>query len=241
MADELTARAASLLRDARDRVRDGRDGPRLEDVLVELSRCAPSGSAAWTFAVCELAERRMSREPWQAAVLARRATQARPDEHRGWGLLGLAQSLLGHHRFAVRAYDEALRLQPSNPWYAHNLGHLYDVALAQPKRALPLLRTAREVLAGWSEVPGVDLGRARQEVTASLAHALLGIGEPARAREVMRDLMRGAPRPAHHELYAAILAAEEEALAVVANQPPDSTSTPTRRRRVVRRARTATA
>ena len=217
MPGELTAETEALWRDVEDRVGDGRDGPRLRPMLVELARKAPEGSRAWAYACCELAERIMGEEPWHASVMARRVTRACPEDHRGWGLLGLASSLLGHHRYAVVAYRRALRLQPTNPWYAHNLGHLLDVVLGDPKRALPLLQSAYVTLHDWesSAVDGIQLERARQEVTSSLAHALLASGDVPSARALMKQVVRGAARPEHHELYREIIAREEAAVDAV--------------------------
>lgn len=238
MAGELTAETEALWRDVEDRVDDGRDGPRLRPLLVELARRAPEGSRAWAYACCELAERVMDEEPWHASVLARRVTRACPEEHRGWGLLGLSSSLLGHHRFAVVAYRRALRLQPKNPWYAHNLGHLLDAVLDDPQRALPLLQSAYVTLAGWEEshVDGLQLERARQEVTSSLAHALLSSGDVPSARALMKEVVRGTARPEHHELYREILAREEAALRAVTDEL-DVAEVPRRRPRKRRHTR----
>ncbi|MEZ4446481.1 MAG: hypothetical protein R3B72_45805 [Polyangiaceae bacterium] len=180
--------------------------------LVELRRRAPEGSAPWAFASVELAERTVSFDPWRASALAHGVTRVCPEDHRAWGLLGLAQSLLGHHRFAIHAYHQALDLRPNNPWYAHNLGHLYDIALDEPETAIPWLTRAREGLAAMPVSRGLDLDKARREVAASLAHALLGVGQASQAREVMREVMTGGPGPAHHELYREILAREDAAL-----------------------------
>lgn len=240
MPGELTAETEALWRDVEDRVDDGRDGPRLRPMLVELARRAPEGSRAWAYACCELAERVMGEEPWHASVLARRVTRACPDEHRGWGLLGLSSSLLGHHRFAVVAYRRALGLQPKNPWYAHNLGHLLDAVLGDPERALPLLQSAYVTLHGWetSTVEGLQLERARQEVTSSLAHALLSSGDVPSARALMKEVVRGAARPEHHELYREILAREEEAVhALSEGDDLDAVAPPRRRARKRRHTR----
>ena len=87
---------------------------------------------------------------------ARRA----PADDGAWAVLGLAQSLLGNYRYAARAYERALALAPNNPWYAHNLGHLYDVALDRPQDALPLLAQATAAQPGEADI------------AASYAHAL---------------------------------------------------------------------
>lgn len=239
MPSELTAETEALWRDVEDRVDDGRDGPRLRPMLVELARRAPDGSRAWAYACCELAERVMGEEPWHASVLARRVTRSCPEDHRGWGLLGLSSSLLGHHRFAVVAYRRALRLQPSNPWYAHNLGHLLDAVLGEPTKALPLLQSAYVTLHGWEAdvVDGLQLERARQEVTSSLAHALLSSGDLPSARALMKQVIRGAARPEHHELYREILAREEAAVDAVAEREAADPGSPRGARRRPRKRR----
>lgn len=240
MAGELTAETEALWRDVEDRVGDGRDGPRLRPMLVELARRAPDGSRAWAYACCELAERVMDEEPWYASILARRVTRDCVDNHRGWALLGLASSILGHHRYAAVAYRRALDLQPHNPWYAHNLGHLYDAVLGDPERALPLLQRAHATLDEWAcrplEAPeGLDVARAQQEVASSLAHALLHAGDLPSARAVMKRVVRGAARPEHHELYRAIL--DREQAVVESAQPSERRPAGGARRRARKRRR----
>ena len=88
------------------------------------------------------------KNPWRAAIYAKRVVTERPDDDRGWALLGLSQTLLGHYRFAVSAYQKALACAPNNPWYAHNLGHLLDVALDRAQDALQWLRTAYKGASG---------------------------------------------------------------------------------------------
>jgi len=159
--------------------------------------------------------------------LARRLVDHRTDDDGGWALLGLAQSLLGYHRYAVQAYQRAVRLAPSNPWYAHNLGHLLDVALDLPERAAPLLARALAELRSWSRMTKIDLGRAVNEVAASYAHALLRCGDVTAARTAMRDVMRRPALPEHHELYSQILRAEDKLIEA-------APATSTQRRRVKR-------
>ena len=43
------------------------------------------------------------RHPWRAALHARRVLKHRPEDDRGWAMLGLCQTLLGNYRFAVSA------------------------------------------------------------------------------------------------------------------------------------------
>ncbi len=115
----------------------------------------------------------MEENPWRASVAARKALTHAPGEDRAWAVLALAQALLGQHRFAAHAYREALRFAPENPWYAHNLGHLLDIAMDQPSDALPFLsRAAREL-------PSVNA------VRASYAHALGRTGQLDDARRIL--------------------------------------------------------
>ncbi len=154
-----------------------------EDVLpllARLARAAAPESEAWIYAHRHLAELAVEHDPWRAALFARRVIVHRPDDDGAWAVLGLAQSLLGNCRFAAHAYREALKLAPDNPWYAHNLGHLYDVALDRAADALPLL--ARATLAQPDEA----------DIAASYAHALARCGKLRMARRVLgRAIRRG--------------------------------------------------
>lgn len=147
-------------------------------MLARLARAAPPESDSWIFAHRHLAELAVEHDPWRAALFARRVIAHRPEDDGAWAVLGLAQSLLGHCRFAVRAYEQALALAPENPWYAHNLGHLYDVALGRAKDALPLL--ARATTAQPDE----------PDIAASYAHALARCGKVDLAKRVLRRATR---------------------------------------------------
>ncbi len=100
------------------------------------------------FAHRQLAEVLLERDPWRAALHARRVVHMRPEDDRAWAALGLSQSLLGNHQYASRALARALARSPDNPWYAHNLGHTLDVALDKPREAVrsssPRVRAQRE-------------------------------------------------------------------------------------------------
>jgi cytochrome c-type biogenesis protein CcmH/NrfG len=183
----ISAETEVLLRDVEQAL--DADTVRLMPRLLRLARLAEEGSEPWAYAHRLLAERTIERDPWTASLFARRAASAQPDDDVAWALLGLGQSLLGHHRYAARAYRRALSLAPQNPWYAHNLGHLLDVGLDRPRDALRLLGRAFEAL---SHEP---------EVRASYAHALVRAGEPGAARRLMAPLMRHTRAAHHHELY----------------------------------------
>lgn len=154
-------------------------------MLHKLARLAEDGSDESVFANLHLAELLVERRPWRAALCARRVLAQRPDDNRGWATLGLCQTLLGNYNFAVHAYHRALTGAPKNPWYAHNLGHLLDIALGRAAEAVVWLKRAHE------GAPDSD------EVAASYAHALARAGQIADARKVLvgvRATKRGSPR-----------------------------------------------
>jgi tetratricopeptide (TPR) repeat protein len=162
------------LRDRAEEVLHGdRESARLLSLLRRLVRVADESSDDAVFAHRHLAELLMDRDPWRASTHARALTRARPDDDRGWAALGLSQAQLGHARFAVSAFERAANLSPSNPWYAHNLGLLLDVALNRPADAIPWLERA------------ADRHRSVEFVRA-LAGALERAGRPADARALRR-------------------------------------------------------
>jgi tetratricopeptide (TPR) repeat protein len=147
-------------------------------MLHRLARVAEDGSDENLFAHLHLAELLVERDPWRAALYARRVLAHRPDDDRGWATLALCQTLLGNYRFAVSAYHHALRSAPKNPWYAHNLGHLLDVALGRARDAVGWLKRAYQSAAYSGEV------------AASYAHALARVGRIAEARRVLGRAMK---------------------------------------------------
>jgi tetratricopeptide (TPR) repeat protein len=152
-------------------------------MLHRLARVAHDGSDDNLFANLHLAELLVERDPWRAALFARRVLGHRPEDDRGWATLALCQTLLGHYKFAVSAYHHALTSAPKNPWYAHNLGHLLDVALGRAAEAIGWLKRA------YQSAP--DSG----EVAASYAHALARVGRLSEARKVLtRAMKRGSSR-----------------------------------------------
>jgi tetratricopeptide (TPR) repeat protein len=152
-------------------------------LLHRLARLADDGSEERLFAHLHLAELLVERDPWRAALYARRVLACRPDDDRGWATLALCQTLLGNYRFAVTAYHHAITAAPKNPWYAHNLGHLLDVALGRADEAIAWLKRAYQSAAYSGEV------------AASYAHALARVGRIADARKVLtRAMKRGSSR-----------------------------------------------
>jgi hypothetical protein len=149
-------------------------------LLHELSRVSPPSSDDAAFAHQLLAELLAEVDPWRAALYARRVVRSHPDNHRAWAALGLTQSLLENFRFARRAYERALELSPKNASYAHNLGHLLDVALHAPDAAVVWLGRAYQ----WAKADVL--------VVASYAHAL---GRVGRWKDAARVLRRSAAKP----------------------------------------------
>jgi tetratricopeptide (TPR) repeat protein len=147
-------------------------------MLHRLARLAGDGSDENLFAHLHLAELLVERDPWRAALYAKRVLSHRPDDDRGWATLALCQTLLGNYRFAVSAYHHALTSAPKNPWYAHNLGHLLDVALGRAHDAVGWLKRAYQSAAYSGEV------------AASYAHALARVGRLAEARKVLGRAMK---------------------------------------------------
>jgi Flp pilus assembly protein TadD len=141
--------------------------------LARLARLAPPASDDGIYAHRQLAELLVERHPWRAALYARRALVHRRDDDRAWAVLAFCQTLLGNFRAAASAYRHAIACAPANPWYAHNLGHLLDVALGEPRAALRWLRTA------------YDAKGDNSEIVASYTHALARAGELRLAREVL--------------------------------------------------------
>lgn len=128
-------------------------------MLERLIQHAPPGSDAKVTAERQLAELIVEASPWRAAVLTRNVLQHKDDD-RAWALFGLAHTLLGNHRTARKAYLRALARAPGCASYAHNLGHLIDVAFDRPREALRWLKQA------YGAAPE------EEEIAASYAHAL---------------------------------------------------------------------
>lgn len=168
----------TLRRNVEWALRNALDADEVLPMLAKLARSAEPESDAWVLAHRHLAELAVDRDPWRSAIFARRVVKVDAEDDGAWAVLGLAQSLLGHYRFAARAYERAIGLAPSNPWYAHNLGHLYDVALDRPADALPLLAAATAAETGESDI------------AASYAHALARVGRVAQARRVLKRAIK---------------------------------------------------
>jgi tetratricopeptide (TPR) repeat protein len=145
-----------------------------------LVDAAEPGSPSWVYAQRQLAELLVEPDPWRATITARLVAKHTPEDDGAYAVQGLALTLLGHYRVAARAYRQALAIAPNNPWYAHNLGHLLDVALARPLDALPLLRRAHQL-------------EPHAEIASSLAHALGRTGHVAEATTLLKRSFKGEP------------------------------------------------
>lgn len=168
--------ANRLRRHAENALGGAYDPSRVLPILHRLAKHAEVGSDDALFAHLRLAELLVAKSPWRASIHARKVLALHPGDDRAWAILGLCQALLGHYRFARVAYEGAVRAAPDNPFYAHNLGHLIDVALDSPREALPWLRRARE------------LAPHHPDVVTSLAHAHARLGDFAEARSLLAPL-----------------------------------------------------
>ena len=224
---ELSAEAEALWRRMEHAVERGRRDESVLDGLTRLAAVAPEHTEPWYYACQKLAEQIVTRDPWRAALLTRRILARRRHDDGAWGVLGLAQSLLGNHRYAIRAYRRALSLAPHNPWYAHNLGHLYDAVCDRPDLASSLLERALEELSLLRRTKDATLAARAEaawpEALASYAHALMRRGRTVAAQEVMREVVRGRATPAQHALYCQILAMHDRQIdegIATAPEPP---------------------
>ncbi|WP_394838521.1 hypothetical protein LVJ94_16595 [Pendulispora rubella] len=152
-------------------------------LLHRLTRTAAPASEESVYAHRQLAELLVERHPWRAALHARKVLLWVKDDDRAWAVLGLCQTLLGNYKYAASSYFRALCASPKNPWYAHNLGHLVDVALGRADDAVVWLQTAYEGAMG------------NREIAASFAHALARAGKLDEAKRVLsRAMKRGVSR-----------------------------------------------
>lgn len=164
------------------------DPLRVLPLLHRLAARAKDGSDEAVFAHRQLAEVLLERDPWRAALHARRVVHMRPNDDRAWAALGLSQSLLGNHQYASHALSRALEHAPDNAWYAHNLGHTLDVALDKPREAIRYLRRAYE-----------GSGRSADVATA-LVHALARAGKTKAARSLLLRVVKEDPSPERRAL-----------------------------------------
>jgi predicted Zn-dependent protease len=175
------SRIQNLDRAVGQALRDDHSPLQLARLLLELVRATEVNSEIGSNARLLLAETLLRQSPsrgaaWQSARLAKEARQTAPSglaRARAWGVSALAYSALGHFRSARDAYYRALREDPGNAIYAHNLGHLLDVRLGEPQAGLPWLKKAYGLLPD------------EPEVAASYAYTLLACNEAEHALEVL--------------------------------------------------------
>ena len=189
-----------------------------ETLLDTLLARAPEGSEHALFAHRHLAELRLERHPWRAALHLREVARARPHDDVPHALMGLCQALLGNYVSAVEAYRRALAIAPETPWYHHNLGHLLDVALDRHRDAVRHLKRAHQ------------LEPEHAEIAASYAHALARLavegGGPkvaslAEAQRVARVALDLAPESRDHRRLLRWIEGGAAPEADVASQPPE--------------------
>ncbi len=178
LMDAQENEAKRLRQDVEWALRSALDPGDVLPLLHRLARTAPAASEEAIYAHRQLAELLVERHPWRAALHARRVLTWTPEDDRAWAVLGLCQTLLGHYKYAATAYYRALAAAPKNPWYAHNLGHLVDVALGRADDAIVWLRTAYEGAMG------------NREIAASFAHALARAGKLTEAKRVLSRAMK---------------------------------------------------
>jgi tetratricopeptide (TPR) repeat protein len=161
-----------LLGDVAFALKQGMGPGELVPMLERLLEIAPVGSEARRFGRLQLAELMIHDQPFRAASLARPVALECVSD-RAWGIVGLAMTVLGHYRAAVRAYRRALLVAPSHVEYLHNLGHVLDVGLDRFHEACPYLEQAHR---GEPKV---------KEIASSLAHAVARSGHLSRAVELL--------------------------------------------------------
>ena len=164
--------STELLSEIRWALDQGLEPTELTPLLEQLLEEAEQGTEERHFARQQLAELVVEEFPWRAAVLSRESIREQEDD-RSWAVLGLALALMGHYRSAASAYRRALILEPACASYAHNLGHLLDVALNRPHDSVRYLESA------------YDSEPCESEIAASYAHALFRTGHEEDARCVL--------------------------------------------------------
>lgn len=162
-----------LLDDVAFALREGLGPSDLVPMLERILLLAPRGSEASHFGQLQLAEVIVSTQPFRAASLAR-VVAVLDASDRAWGIVGLAMTVMGHYRAAVKAFRLAIQLAPGHAGHLHNLGHVLDVGLGRSRSAVKYLELAH------GHEPTV------REIASSLAHAVARSGQRARALEILQ-------------------------------------------------------
>lgn len=188
MSGRIDERSVETLRRRAERAMDEGRGRRVVEPLLErILKLAPEGDPRRIFAHRHLAELHLEENPWGAALHLRKVIAAKPQDDVSHSLMALAQALLGNYEAAVSFYRRALAIEPRNPWYHHNLGHLLDVALDRPQAALQHLEMALQ----YADPP-------EHEITASVAHCLARVGRLDEARELAKQASAADPENEDH-------------------------------------------
>ena len=163
-----------LLDDVAFALREGLGPSDLIPMLERLLELAPAGSDASQFGQLQLAELMIAKQPFRAASLARSVAR-RCSSDRAWGVVGLAMTVLGHYRAAVKAFRRAISHSPHHAGHLHNLGHVLDIGLGRPRDAVKYLDLAHRL------EPTIE------EISSSLSHALALTGQVRQAVAILRD------------------------------------------------------
>lgn len=224
--DGSSGETKRLQRHVESALRRALDPAAVLPLLHRLSRLAPAGTAESVYAQRRLAELLADAHPWRAALHAKRVLAVAPADDRAWSILALCLALLGHFKAAAHAYRRALDVAPGNPAYAHNLGHLIDVALDRPAAALPWLRVAYEG------------SREKGDVAVSFAHALARAGELDEAKRVASHALQASESAGHSREHRALVQWLEQgapsAGAILPRCPPARVAAPSWKRRAAR-------
>ncbi len=213
---QVESASARRLREQAERALAAGQGRKvLEPLFERLVAAAEPGSEGAVFAHRGLAELRVQEHPWRALLHLKHVLAAQPRDDVAHAMAGLAHAISGHYRSSVASYRKATQCAPENPWYQHNLGHLLDVALEQPARALSHLRAAHETL-----------GDEEPEVAASLASCLARRGPRERAEAQLVVTRARGVHPRHEGLsqLARALGPISASPGAHANGPVDSTA-----------------
>jgi Flp pilus assembly protein TadD len=133
---------------------------------------------------------RKTRQLDAAAAALEHAVRLRPDDHRGWNELGIAELERGRTRAARASFERALALAPESAQARCNLGiiALDELELDQ---AIGHLRRA------------VELEPALIEARCTLGLALYGAGDTAEAERVITTALADSPGSALARFYSA--------------------------------------
>ena len=167
----------------------GPDPLRVLPLLHRLAARAESGSDECVFAHRQLAEVLLERDPWRAALHARRVTRMRPDDDRAWAALGLSQSLLGNHQYAIHALARALDCARRR-----TRGTRTTSGTRSTSRS-----TSRARRSSTFAAPTRRSGK-NADVATSLAHALARSGKTRTAKALLARALKQSPSPERRAL-----------------------------------------